>query len=114
MDVESLLGGKTFAVPVTGQHVLPGKQGAKLRVVEVLSLAMPMRHNMQEGFQRWTCFLDAPVVKITSSDAFVGLNHVLHTIHENIVILRLGTKHLVGKNHVRMMKHASKETEHEP
>src|SRR5712671_4274858 len=114
MDIESLFCGKTFAVPVAGQHVLAGKQGAELRVIKALSLVMPVRHNMQEGFQWRTCFLNAPIVEITPGDPFVGLNHVLHAVCENVVILLLGTKHFLGKDHVRMVEHAPKETKHEP
>jgi len=54
------------------------------------------------------------IVETTPGDPFVGLNHVLHAVCENVVILLLGTKHFLGKDHVRMVEHAPEETKHEP
>src|ERR1035441_5963734 len=113
MNVESLFGGETFAVPITSEHVLAGKQSAELRVVEVLPLVLPVHHNMQEGPQRRTSFLTAAIVEITLGDTFVGFNHVLHAVGEDVVILCLGSKHLLGKDRMRVMEYAPEETEDE-
>ena len=87
--VDGLLCLEPGGIPIAGQQVFAGEQVADIRVVESFAVPGFVGHDFEQGPQRRTGAVDAAVVEIELRDIFLGGDDVVHTIGEDVQVLKL-------------------------
>ena len=102
LAIALLLALESRCIPVARQHIVARKHRTELWAVEAHAFELTRGHDHEERPERRARHLDGAVVEVALGHALMSGAHVVHAVGEDLHVLGLGPKHLVGEDRMRM------------